>query len=115
MLVHVFVSARCHCLQLVATKNPTELQGRRQVAGDLDGQRGVNTTDLRRGLEAELFRNEIERLGRPIGATSLVVLRRPPEDLRERVAQETPASKKARFSFSISRAITRRWIWFVPS
>ena len=27
----------------------------------------------------------------------------------------TPASRKARFSFSISRAITSRWIWFVPS
>ena len=29
--------------------------------------------------------------------------------------QPTPASRKARFSLSISRAITRRWIWFVPS
>jgi hypothetical protein len=26
-----------------------------------------------------------------------------------------PASRNARFSFSISRAITSRWIWFVPS
>ncbi len=34
---------------------------------------------------------------------------------RQRVAQATPASRKARFSFSISRAITRRWISCVPS
>ena len=27
----------------------------------------------------------------------------------------TPASRNARFSRSISRAITSRWIWFVPS
>jgi hypothetical protein len=28
---------------------------------------------------------------------------------------ETVSKRKARFSFSISRAITSRWIWFVPS
>ena len=32
-----------------------------------------------------------------------------------RAAYATPASRNARFSFSISRAITSRWIWFVPS
>ena len=34
---------------------------------------------------------------------------------RRDTRQPTPASRNARFSFSISRAITRRWIWFVPS
>ncbi len=29
--------------------------------------------------------------------------------------QPTPASRNARFSLSICRAMTRRWIWFVPS
>ena len=35
--------------------------------------------------------------------------------IKWRARQPTPASRKARFSFSISRAITSRWIWFVPS
>ena len=30
-------------------------------------------------------------------------------------AQPIPARRKALFSLSISRAITSRWIWFVPS
>ena len=40
---------------------------------------------------------------------------RPRADDDCRLRYDTPAIKNARFSFSISRAITSRWIWFVPS
>ncbi len=40
---------------------------------------------------------------------------RPVETLGHARLYGTPASRKARFSFSISRAMTRRWISFVPS
>ena len=58
---------------------------------------------------------QVEQLRRPAAAAPTVVLGARAPEARARLDQPTPARRKARFSFSISRAITRRWIWFVPS
>ena len=57
---------------------------------------------------------QVECLRRPVRPAPLVCLGGEVEAARL-LRQPTPASRKARFSFSISRAMTSRWIWFVPS
>ena len=62
----------------------------------------------------ELFLEILEVCERSRVLGTLVLRRSTPKRL-VLPDQPTPASRKARFSFSISRAITSRWIWFVPS
>src|SRR5580765_5025902 len=59
-------------------------------------------------------RQQVEDARRPAGPPTVVLGRRAVETARL-LAQLTPARRNARFSFSISRAITSRCTWFVPS
>ena len=81
----------------------------RERLGQLAGAR----TEIEHG-RGRVHGHEVEHVIRPAG-TPAVVLGRGALEASRRLGQPTPASRNARFSFSISRAMTRRWIWFVPS
>ena len=66
------------------------------------------------GLGAERQDSRAPHRGSP-AASARIPPRRGRSSSPARRDQPTPASRKARFSLSISRAITMRWIWFVPS
>jgi len=70
-------------------------------------------TEVEHGRVA-IERQQVEDSPWVARATAVVLRRRATERL-VLLDQPTPASRNARFSFSISRAITSRWIWFVPS
>ena len=59
-------------------------------------------------------RQQVEDSRRPARAAAVVLGRRAMK-AAGLLAQPTPARRNARFSFSISRAITSRCTWFVPS